>query len=414
VRAGLLIALLLAGPAAADDDAAALGLADKTVTQAERARDLHLFGEAAWSGAPLRSGGPTQQLERLSVGVLYDASFASQWRAVFDDRLDARWQQEPSDRARVNTLQDAYLSWQIQPDRIADLGRINTRYGVAYGFNPTDYFRTHAVRSIVSTDPASQRENRLGSVMARGQALWSGGSLTAAYSPKLADHRATGAFDLDFGATNNQDRWLVVMSQRISEQLTPQLLVLGAAGDAPQVGLNLTTLVNDATVFNFEWSGGRSTSLLAQALALPRDTAFRSRLASNLTYTTPSKLSLTLEYEYDGAAVSDDAWNHLGRTSPAAYGAYRGYVADVQDPPTRRRVFVRIFWQDAAINHLDLTSNIFVDAVDHSRQVWIEARYHWTRVDVAAQWQRNDGSFLSQYGALAERHITQLLVRYFL
>ena len=130
MRAGFLIALLLAGPAAADDDAAALGLADKTVTQAERARDLHLFGEAAWSGATLRSGGPTQQLERLSVGVLYDASFASQWRAVFDDRLDARWQQEPSDRARVNTLQDAYLSWQIQPDRIADLGRINTRYGV--------------------------------------------------------------------------------------------------------------------------------------------------------------------------------------------------------------------------------------------------------------------------------------------
>ena len=415
MRAYFLFALLAAGPACADDnDAAALGLADKTVTQPERARDLHLFGEAAWSAAALRAGGPTQQLERLSVGVSYDTVFAPQWRAVFADRLDARWQQEPSRSDRVNTLQEAYLSWQMRPDRIADLGRINTRYGVAYGYNPTDYFRTGAVRSIVSTDPASQRENRLGSVMARGQALWSGGSLTASYSPKLADHPATGAFDPDFGATNDRDRWLLVASQRLSDQFTPQWLVLAGAGDAPQFGLNLTALLNDATVFNFEWSGGRSPSLLARALAQPSDTAFRSRLATGLSYTTATKVSLTLEYEFDGAAVSGATWDRLGRASPAAYGRYRAYAANVQDPPTRRRVFVRAFWQDAGFNHLDLTSNIFVDTVDRSRQVWIEARYHWTRVDVAVQWQRNDGTPLSQYGALAERHITQVLVRCFI
>ena len=415
MRALFLVALLAAAPASAvDDDAAALGLADKTVTETERARDWHVFSEAAWSEATLRAAGPAQQLERLSLGVLYDTALAPRWRAVFADRLDARWQQEPSRQDNINTLQEAYVSWQAQPDRIVDLGRVNTRYGVAYGYNPTDYFRTSAVRSIVSSDPASQRENRLGSVMARGQTLWTGGSLTALYSPKLADHRNTSAFNPDFGATNGSNRWLLAASQKISDQLAPQLLVLGGAGQPLQFGVNLSALLNDATVVNLEWSGGRSTSLLVQALSLPADAVFRSRFASGITYTTSGKLSLTAEYEYNGSALDHDGWEELGRGSPATYGRYRAYASDVQDPPTRHRVFLRAYWQDAWINHFDLTTYVFVDAVDRSRQLWIEARYHWTHVDMALQWQRNDGSPRSQFGALPERRIAQVLARYFL
>jgi hypothetical protein len=414
VRALFLIALLITAPArAADDDAAALGLADKTVTQAEQARDWHMFSEAAWSVSTLRTAGAAQQLERLSFGVAYDKAFAPGWRAIFSDRLDTRWQQEPSSQDNINTLQDAYVSWQVQPDRIGDLGRINTRYGVAYGYNPTDYFRTSAVRSTVSSDPASQRENRLGSVMARGQILWADGSLTALYSPRLTGHRNTSAFSPDFGATNGSERWLLAASQRISHQLAPQLLVLGAAGEPLQFGVNLTALLNDATVANLELSAGRSASLLTRALSLPADTALRSRLASGITYTTSSKLSLTLEYEYNGTALDRDGWDALGRGSLVAYGRYRGYAADVQDPPTQHRVFLRAFWQDAWFNHFDLTANVFVDAVDRSRQCWVEARYHWTQIDVALQWQHNDGALRSQYGSLPERRIWQALARYF-
>lgn len=414
MRAPWLVALLVSAPAyAADDDAAALNLADKTVTQTEHARDWHVFGEAAWSQATLRHAGAAQQVERASLGVLYDTSLAPRWRAVFSDRFDARRQQKPAGADNVNTLEEAYVSWQAQPDRIADLGRINTRYGVAYGYNPTDYFRAGAVRSIVSNDPASRRENRLGSVMARGQALWTGGSLTGLVSPKLADHRSDSALSPDFGATNGGNRWLLAASQKISDHFAPQLLVLGTAGQPLQLGMNLSVLLGDATVVNVEWSGGRARSLLVQALALRDDSAFRSRLASGITYTTAGKLSLTAEYEYDGAALDRNGWEELGRGSPAAYGRYRAYAADVQDPPTRRRLFLRAFWQDAGINHLDLTSNLFIDLVDHSRQLWIEARYHWTQVDAALQWQRNDGTPASQFGALAERRIWEVVVRYF-
>ena len=46
-------------------------------------------------------------------------------------------------------------------------GRINVRNGAALGYNPTDFFRSGALRSVVSIDPNSLRENRLGTVMLR-------------------------------------------------------------------------------------------------------------------------------------------------------------------------------------------------------------------------------------------------------
>ena len=53
------------------------------------------------------------------------------------------------------------------------------------------------------------------------------------------------------------------------------------------------------------------------------------------------------------------------------------------------------------------------DAADHSRLQWLEARYHWNRVDVALQTQLNTGQPGSNYGALPERRIWQLSARYF-
>ena len=126
------------------------------------------------------------------------------------------------------------------------------------GYNPTDYFRTGANRSIVSIDPVSLKTRRQGSVMLRGQRLWDGGSLTALVSPKLASEPNDGAFDLDFGATNYDNRMLVAYSQRVGDSFTPQVLLFKEGAQSPQVGLNLTSVLGSAAVAYFEWSGGRS------------------------------------------------------------------------------------------------------------------------------------------------------------
>ncbi len=410
----LLLLLMATARALADDDAAALLLADQTATAtAEPGSDWRVYVEAAARESRRQGSGPALHGARASIDARFDKMFAPGWRAVFADRLDMNRMDGVSGNRDINTLKEAYLSWQAQPDRIADLGRINARNGVAMGYNPTDYFRAGALRSVVSLDPGSLRENRLGSAMLRGQSLWNGGSLTALYSPKLADQRSDAVFSPDLGATNQRDRWQVALSEKLSDALSPQWLLSGGAGQSPQLGLNLTALPNDATVVYFEWSGGRAASLAAQALMSQDDTAFRSRLSGGLTYTTSNNISLTAEYEYNGAALDRTGWDALRRGSPAAYGLYRGAAADLQDPATRHNLFLYAFWQDALVKHLDVTAMMRNDLADHSRLQWLEVRYHWTRVDVALQTQLNTGQAGSNYGALSERRVWQALLRYF-
>ena len=412
----VLVLLLLAAtvPAMADDgDAAALLLADKTSTTAEQSSDWRVYVEAAARESRQQARGLALHGTRLSIDARFNKTFTPRSRPPLADRLDVNRMDGVSGNQDFNTLKEAYLSWQAQPDRVADLGRINVRNGVALGYNPTDYFRSGALRSIVSLDPASLRENRLGSAMLRGQALWTSGSLTSLYSPKLADKPSDSVFSPDWGATNQRDRWLLALSEKLSDALNPQWLLSGGAGQSPQLGLNLTALPNDATVAYFEWSGGRAASLAAQALTSRDDAVFRSRLSTGLTYTTQNNVSLTAEYEYNGAGLDQDGWNALRRGPPAAYGQYRGFVANIQDPPTRQHAFLYAFWQDALVKHLDLTAMVRYDVEDHSRLQWLEARYHWTRVDVALQTQLNTGSPGSDYGALPDRRLWQALVRYY-
>jgi hypothetical protein len=412
---GLALSLLVAATPvlAIDEDAAALSLADQTTAAPESSKDWRVFTEAAVRQSTRRGAGAPRHGERLSFDVRYDSSFAAGWRAVFADRLDMNRVGDAAGSTNVNTVKEAYLSWQAKPDQVADLGRVNARYGVAMGYNPTDFFRAGALRSIVSLDPASLRENRLGSVMLRGQKLWDGGSVTALCSPKLADRSSTGAYSVDLGATNQRNRWLAAFSQKLSEQISPQFLLSGGTGQPTQLGFNLTTLLNNATVAFAEWSGGRAPSLVAQALALPDDSAFRSRLSTGFTYTTESNVSLTLEYEYNGAGLNQDGWNALRRGSPASYGVYRGFAANLQEPVTRENLFFYATWTDALVRHLDLTAMVRYDVVDRSRLQWLEARYHWTRVDLALQAQLNAGHPSSDFGALPERRIVQALLRYY-
>lgn len=395
-----------------DADEAALSLADQLPTKTETARDWHIFAEGAFGQSTPRNEGARLNFQRLSLDVQLDKSIAKNWRFIFADQLDLRWQGRLSDNDTVNTLKETYLSWQPQPEWAIDLGRINVRNGVALGYNPTDFFRTGANRSIISVDPSSLKKNRQGSAMLRAQTLWKDGSLTALYSPKLDEHPNTSAFSLDLGATNNENRWLISVSQRISDNFNPQWLLYGEEGELPQIGFNSTTLLNEATVAYVEWSGGRSPSQLSRALNTADDTAFRSRLAAGLTYTTKNKISLTGEYQFNGAGLDQADRDGLIRR-PAAYGQYRRWVQNSLDLPTRHAVFLYVNWQDAMRNHLEVNAMLRLNADDDSRLLWLEASYHFDRADLALQWQRNSGSPGSEFGALQQRQTVQALVRYF-
>jgi hypothetical protein len=427
-----------AAAAGDDDDAAALGLQSANIASTPARGSLAIIGEAAFTGADLKGGG-SADAERLSLEVRDDARLAPDWRFVFGDRLDIAYSGGSSNDGnnstrgssigtgsnistgagtgnglqKINTLKQAYVSWQPQSDLLVDLGRINTREGVAFGYNPTDFFRTDALRTIESLDPDSLRDERLGTVMLRGESLWTSGALTALYAPKLDSTQSTAPFSPDFGATNASGRWLLSLTQHLTPSWSPQWLLFGNDHGMAQLGFDSTALLGDATVAYVDASGGRLSSLWTQSQNLPADPAWRARAAAGLTYSTTHKLALTLEYEYDGAALGARGWDAVRAGDPQAYGRYRNYVSAQQELPTRQALFAYASWQDVGIRHLDWSAFLRVDLVDHSRLPWTEMRYHWTRVDLALRWQDEAGAPTSDYGAAPTGRTWQLVADYF-
>ncbi|UXY16611.1 OprO/OprP family phosphate-selective porin [Chitiniphilus purpureus] len=402
---------LQAAPAADDaaPDAAALALADATDAVAAAPRDWALAAELGFTVPRRRHGAALPREFRLSLDGRLDRRLAPGWRVVAADRADARSYDDGRAQRSINTLKELYLGWQPAPQLALDLGRINTRFGVATGFNPTDFFKAGALRSVTSADPGSLRENRLGSGMLRGQWLWQGGAFTAIYAPKLAGASSDSPFSLDGGASNPRERWLLVASHAFSPYFNPQWLLFGQAGQPVQAGFNWSVLLGDATVAYLEWAGGRMPALTA--IDGPR--AFRASWAGGLTWTAPGKLSLTLEYQRDGAAADEDGWAALRSSPMQDYGRYRDEADRRQALTTREAAMLFVRWQDALINRLDLTGQGRLDLIDDSRFYWLEARWRGERTDLALQWHYNAGDAGSTYGAAAQRQVWQLLATHY-
>jgi hypothetical protein len=404
-------------PAEPPSDAGALSLADEAPTVKSASQSWRLFGEGAFARNWLRNPSISGDEGRASIDFRYDSLVESRLRAVFSDRLDLihRYGDLEPDEDNVNTLREAYLSWHATPELIADFGRINLRYGAAFGYNPTDYFKANALRVIVSSDPTSLRENRQGTVVLQAQKLWSDSSVTAAFSPKLGNPPpSTSTFSLNFGATNPSNRWLLAASHKFTEELNPQVVVYGGEHMATQAGLNLSGLVNRATVAYLEFSAGRGPSMVTQAQGLSEPEKSQQRGAVGLTYTTDFNLSLTAEFEYNSAAPSRSDWEALIANAPLDALRLLQFARAQQDLPVRSAVFIYASWRDMVVRNFDLTAFVRHDANSRSRQQWIEAGYHWSKTELALRWQQDAGSSSTPFGLVPVARRGEILFRVFL
>jgi len=400
-----LLLLLLAASRLAfaqESDDAALALADRTDAKPSTQRVCIEYAEAAATITAYSTDAPATPGGRMSFSVRCDGEVASGLRGVFSDRFDEFVARGASAQG-VNTLKEAYMSFTQGGGVIFDLGRINVREGAALAYNPTDFFRADAVRAVVSIDPNTLRDERMGTLMGRAQTLWSSGSLTTILVPRVDAALNESTFNPDLGAANGTARWLLIWSQRLEQDLQPQILLTGAEHQSPQAGLNLTHVIDHATVAYLEWSGGRSSSNFTRSgygARTSADTAFRSRVSAGLTYTTPHKLSLTLEYEYDGASPGNQEWTQLRDGPIPPYVRYRRYAGAQGELATRQNVFAYAQWDDVVITHLGLTAFTRFDPYDHSRLSWAEASYHWQHAGIAVQWQHNSGAASSDLAPL--------------
>lgn len=419
----LLLALAAPLALAADDDDA-LDLEAKPAAEAPKVglapsrqpdSTLRLTLEGAALQGERFNGQGSQRGQRLSVDLRWSGrleGLGEGWRFGLSNRLDVTHPALGDQRNTQNHLREAYLAWQA-PDgqRNFELGRLNQRHGPAYGYNPTDFFRAGATRSVVTADPVALRENRTGTFVLRASQLWTGGGASVAWAPALTRSKAGDSlFNLDLDATNARHRVLVTTHVQASQRWSGEALALVEEGLGTRVGLNLNGLVTDSAVLHAEWTVGRTPRLLDTAVmgdAAPRQ--LHQQAALGLTYAFAGGLSMTAEAEYNGAGLRRNDWSTLYSHGAGKVAAFFGANQADQELASRQAWLLYATQKGAYFKQLDITAFVRLNALDHSHLTWAELRYHWPRFDAALQWQRSHGGQGTEYGALPYRQALQLI-----
>ena len=397
---------------------------------------------------PFPSPQPPLWQNRTSLDATYQWNLFPQLSASLSDRFNVIEQNDfgfPNHDNLRNDFREGYLTWEPVDRLYLEAGRVNFRNGVALGFNPTDFFKTNTVLDQASLDPSVIREDRLGVLMLRGQAIWGGGSASLAIAPKVQSAQSvsageqTSGLDPRFDRTNSADRVLLSVNYDFFD-LSPQVLVYHE-GNRTRFGLNVSRQLGQSVVAYGEWAGGQEPTLIAQAVSYGKRTgtlpenapvlppsatgaSFQNDLAIGASWTSSAKITFNLEYHYSQAGFSAADfrnWFAIGGAHsgvPAVTGELwfiRGYAADQQQPLTQQEVFLRADWTDAFVTNLEITAFTFVNIYNGSTLSQLSANYYlssaWT---IGAYATATLGGGRTQYGSQPQaRSIIAQAIRYF-
>lgn len=417
-----------------------------------------LYVEDAFTAWSLRSGlvvplPPTtaQTLDwqnRTSLDGTHQWNLSNDVTATLSDRLNLYEENDipiPSHQDFRNDFREGYVTLEAAPQNYIEAGRINVKNGSALGYNPTDFFKTRTLLDIASEDPSVLREDRLGTAMVRGQTIFTGGSASFAFAPKLASPSAVylGAMpsvNPMFDRTNGYDRMLLEGSYDLIPDVSTQLLYYRES-NFNRVGANVSRPIGDAIIAYGEWAGGRQRSLIDTAEAYGLDTGtlpssaigllssghgttFQNDAAVGASWTSSSKVTVNLEYHYHQAGFTGQDWRNWFAVGHANAGNVpvtgelwylRAYAQEQEEPLSRQEIFARADWTDAFVPDLELSAFAFVDLYDASVLTQASATYylsdHWT---VGALVGASLGSPHSEYGSFRQDGSAILqLVHYF-
>lgn len=389
-RAGLLAAavawsLACAGAAHAQDsdfDPASVQATPEAQTPQESTSGLRVelwHQRFDWRDLP---AGETHRAWRGVLDYRHEWSLGDAWRWGVSNRFEAVHNEGDKPDTERNVLRELYASHDAGDGWHFDLGRINSRQGMASGYNPSDFLRAHAVVTRSSQDPAALRENRLGTVMLRAQKLGAFGSVQATLVPRLADRDrpSTDGYGLGLERTNRREALLLRYTPRGSDRLAADLQAYARAGDSPQLAANLSFVAADSLLVHAEWAGGKLDPLVAPDEAAGAE-RWANRVATGFSWTTPWRMTLTLERLHDGRGLTRDDWNAwrlaADPATRARLGRLRRDVQERQELLVRDGWFVRLAWDQAFdVRNLDIAALARINAYDRSSTSQIDMAWH--------------------------------------
>jgi hypothetical protein len=404
------------------DENSDLNLIPKTIetTKEEPSRVEHaqLSGRAyledaltGWLNRSLLVPDPTQTpnwQNRTSLDFDCSWQFGEKVRLSLSNRLNAFEGDTitfPSGENVRNDFREGFLSWEIFQRTYLEAGRINLKNGTALGYNPTDFFKSRTMVNIASIDPSALREDRLGSIMVKGQRIWNNGAVTLAFSPRVVTQSPLlitqhASFDPLFGQTNSDNRFLASLSYNIAD-LNPQALIF-FDNVGTHIGVNISRVMSSSVVAYAEWSGVQEASLTKRAVTFGQNTgslpqgspllpqtdtwkSFQNDLALGVSWTSSFNMTINLEYHYHqaGFGTADfNNWVSLGSANPQLASEFwfiRQYAADQQEPLMQHEFFLRFDWPDIIPSKLNVGAVMFVSPNDGSVLTQASAQYFISR-----------------------------------
>jgi hypothetical protein len=371
---------------------------------------------------------PSRWNDRISADALVTWKLSETVRVTASDVLAVSFADGigfPRQSVR-NDLRELYATWEVAPETYLEAGRINVRYGVAFGYNPTDFYRARTSVAQSSSDPGALRNNRLGTVMVRGQHVFDGGSLELIYAPKLHSPVPMGgvAWPLDpkIDQTNGSDRASASFSFEF-EEFSPQVLAFYDSGRL-KFGFNASHPIGNSIIAYASWAGGEAPSSIIDAIAFGKRTrmlpsfvpvlppvatgrGFKNDVSAGAYWNGEDKETISIEYNFHQAGFSRDQWQSWFATGADPMFAslmwyLRGYAADRQDPASRHQAFVRADWVEPFhILHADINAYVMTNLADGSCTGQLGASYdlsdYWS---VAAFVSGTTGGKRSEWGSL--------------
>lgn len=355
---------------------------------------------------------------------------------TFSDRLDlvqpitsfaAEVQENGSEQHTTNALRELFVDWRGPSSAtpvFVDIGRVNLRNGVSSGYNPTDFFKVNAVVQTTTLDPNALREDRLGTVMARVQQIWDWGGVTLAFAPRLSSSidpdrgvRREPLFGAALDRTNRFNALFAKVSPQVSQRLSIDVLAYLREQQNPRIGLNSALLIGDSVVADAELVVGRFDVLSGpDAPAIFGPPQWRPRASIGLTWTTSLGLSLTIENDYAGDALTTSRWRAWRQTYDTLALSRLNEVASLrsaeQEPLVQDSWFLRAS-ADRLFRRPGLSASAFafIDSFDGS-VLWQGSISQAVTRNLQATLQVGgfDGNIRSEYGASTlKRYISAYL-----
>lgn len=305
------------------------------------------------------------------------------------------------------SLREASVSTRWSNSTVFDAGRIIERNGVAYGGNPTDFFRGFSVVNSATWDSDG---DRLGVAMARLTHIGEGMTWSLIYAPRLGDDlphtdsdpRVHGYWD----HTNWENRFFGKLTINATDNLSPELLLykdhLGTSAGfnlAVGIGKAITTYVELAATNRYPLAtesalfGRQVDNFQFQDSPIkPLDQTRKIRFdgATGMVYSYSTWLTVNAEYGYAGRALTRDQWNQwfaagskpgISQDQLAQIWYVRDYASAVQEPLTRNRVLLRagvknafgvfrLSWDAGIYSYLDPVSTAYGFSLNYT---WIDS-----------------------------------------